>query len=163
MLVDRLAPQPALAAAYRRARPGSTSFDGLPGAVVLLAEVLSAGDASRLQRRLVQKDRSVTSVSAYLGTFGDPFDQRDPVLFTLEVHHPDNTKANEVLRAVDEEIDRVASDGLESGELARVQARLSAGFLREVDSVLERTLAFAIFEQQRGDAGLVNTLPGMIG
>jgi zinc protease len=78
------------------------------------------------------------------------------------VHHPDNTKADEVLRAVDEEIDRVASDGLEPGELARVQARLSAGVLREVDSVLERGLALAALEQQRGRAELVNELPVLL-
>jgi predicted Zn-dependent peptidase len=161
VLVDRLAPQPALAAGY----PTPDPIAELPAylATVLLAEVLSAGDASRLERRLVQQDRSVTSVATYLGTFGDPFDQRDPVLLTLEVHHPDGSKADDVLVAVDEEVERVASDGLEPGELARVQARLAAGVLREVDSVLERGLAFAALEQQRGRAELVNELPGMLG
>ena len=161
VLVDRLAPQPALAAGYPTPDPGRQLPEYL--AAIVLAEVLSAGDASRLEQRLVQQDRSVTSVSTYLGTFGDPFDQRDPVLMTLEVHHPDSTKADEVLGAVDEEIDRVASDGLEPGELARVQARLAAGVLREVDSVLERGLALAALEQQRGRAELVNELPGMLG
>jgi predicted Zn-dependent peptidase len=160
VLVDRLAPQPALAAGY----PTPDPVRELPKylATVVLAEVLSAGDASRLEQRLVQRDRAVTSVSTYLGTFGDPFDQRDPVLMTLEVHHPDGTSADQVLTAVDEEVDRLATDGLEPGELARVQARLSAGILREVDSVLERGLALAALEQQRGRAELVNELPGLL-
>ena len=67
-----------------------------------------------------------------------------------------------MLAAVDEEIARVATDGLEPGELARVQARLAAGVLREVDSVLERGLALASLEQQRDRAELVNELPGML-
>ena len=65
-------------------RPTSTAYL----AAVVLAEVLAEGDASRLQQRLVLRDRLATSVEAYLGTFGDPFEQRDPLLFTFEAHHP---------------------------------------------------------------------------
>ncbi len=157
---DPLAPTPALAVGYRVPDPLSDLTAYLP--VVALSEVLSNGDASRLQRRLVQRDRSVTSVSTYLGTFGDPFDQRDPLLFNLEVYHPAETRSADVLAAIDQELARVADGGLERGELARVQARLVATILREADGVLERTLAFAVFEQQRGRAELVNELPAHI-
>jgi predicted Zn-dependent peptidase len=157
---DPLAPTPALAVGYRVPDPLSDLAAYLP--VVALSEVLSNGDASRLQRRLVQRDRSVTSVSSYLGTFGDPFDQRDPLLFNLEVYHPAETRPADVLVAVDQELARVAEAGLAPGELARVQARLVATVLREADGVLERTLAFAVFEQQHGRAELVNELPAYI-
>ena len=50
---------------------------------MLLAEVLTDGDASRLNRRLVQRDDLVTDVAAYIGEFGDPFDERDPTAFTI--------------------------------------------------------------------------------
>ena len=83
---DPLAPQPALAAGYRVPDPVADFAAYLP--YVLLTEVLTSGDASRLEQRLVQRDRLVTSVESYLGTFGDPFDQRDPLLLTLEAYYP---------------------------------------------------------------------------
>ena len=75
-MVDQHAPMPAVAIGYRVPDP-----TGLPATflgMVLLAEVLSDGDASRLTRRLVLLDGLATDVSAYLGEFGDPFDERDP-------------------------------------------------------------------------------------
>jgi zinc protease len=158
--VDPLAPQPAFAVGYRVPDPVSDLAAYLP--FVLLTDVLSAGDASRLERRLVQQDRSVTSVSAYLGTFGDPFDQRDPLLLTLEIYHPAERNAEEILTAAEAEFERLATDGLEPGELDRVRARLAATLFREVDDVLGRTLALSVFELLHGDAGLVNELPARL-
>jgi zinc protease len=154
---DALAPQPAFAAGYRVPDPVADFAAFLP--YVLLTEVLTAGDASRLEQRLVQKDRLVTSVETYLGTFGDPFDQRDPLLFTLETYYPQAGATDDILTAVDEELDRLANDGPEAGELDRVRARLSARLFREVDDVLGRTLTMAVFELLHGDPALLNALP----
>jgi predicted Zn-dependent peptidase len=158
--VDPLAPQPAFAVGYRVPNPVQDLAGYLP--FVLLTEVLSAGDASRLERRLVQQDRSVTSISAYLGTFGDPFDQRDPLLLTLEAYHPAERSVEEIQSAAEDELARLARDGLEPGELDRVRARLAATLFREVDDVLGRTLALSVFELLHGDAGLVNELPARL-
>ena len=155
--IDPLAPQPAFAAGYRVPDPVSDFAAYLP--YVLLTEVLTAGDASRLEKRLVQDDRLVTSIESYLGTFGDPFDQRDPLLLTLETYHPPTTSADAVLAVVDEELDRLASDGPAEGELDRVRARLSARLFREVDDVLGRTLTLAVFELLHADPALLNALP----
>jgi zinc protease len=154
---DPLAPQPALAAGYRVPDPVADFAAYLP--YVLLTEVLTSGDASRLEQRLVQKDRLVTSIETYLGTFGDPFDQRDPLLLTLETYYPPSSSADDVLAVVDEELDRLASDGPDAGELDRVRARLSARLFREVDDVLGRTLTMAVFELLHGDPALLNALP----
>ena len=62
-------------------------FDAYLG-TVLLAELLSEGDASRLERRLVHGDRDAVAQSSYVGLFGDPFDVRDATLLTTQVHHP---------------------------------------------------------------------------
>ncbi|HMA46686.1 MAG TPA: pitrilysin family protein [Frankiaceae bacterium] len=160
-IVDRLAPEPALAVGYRVPDPLADLSSYLAYAV--LTEVLTAGDASRLERRLVQRDRTVTSVSLYLGSFGDPFDQRDPLLLTLEAYHPSASPAQGVLAAVDEELDRLATDGLEPGELERVQARLASGLMREADDALGRALTMAVFELQRGRPELINDLPPRFG
>ncbi|HEU5005418.1 MAG TPA: pitrilysin family protein [Jatrophihabitantaceae bacterium] len=157
---DAQAPMPAVAIGYRVGDP----VRGLSGhlAMLLLAEVLSDGDASRLQQRLVQRDHLVTDVSAYLGEFGDPFDERDPSAFTITAHYPDARSLDAILAAVDEELDRIATDGLEPGELDRVRTRLVSVLMRELDSVLNRTLEFAKFELIYGRADLVAELPGRL-
>jgi predicted Zn-dependent peptidase len=157
---DALAPQPALAVGWRVPDPVGRLEDYL--AYVVLAEVLTDGDASRLQRRLVLDDRLVTGVSGYLGAFGDPFDVRDPVLLTVEVHHPDSSAPARVLDVLQQEVDRLGRDGLAPRELARVQARLAAQLLRATDSLVGRTNHFAVVESQRQEAELVGRLPALL-
>jgi zinc protease len=158
--VDRLAPLPAVASAWRVPDPGTD----LPGylAYVVLAEVLTDGDASRLQERLVLKDRSVTSVGGYIGFMGEPFEVRDPTALLFQAHLPPGGSVDRVLATVDEELDRLAHDGLAAGELDRVKARIATHLLRDTDPVLGRALRMAVLEQQRGDAGLLNELPHLI-
>jgi zinc protease len=158
---DRLAPLPAVAAAWRVPDP----VHDLPGylANVVLAEVLTDGDASRLVERLVLKDRSVTSVGGYIGFMGEPFEVRDPTALLLQSHLPPGGKIDRVLATVDEELDRLANDGLVPGELERTQARMVAHLLRENDAALNRALRMAVLEEQRGDASILNDLPHMIG
>jgi zinc protease len=157
---DPHAPMPALAMAWRVPDPVKEFEAYLP--YVVLAEVLTDGDASRLVKRLLLDDAIATSVAGYLGLMGDPFDVRDPTAMLLQVHYPPEVTAEQVITAVDEELTRVAEGGLEPGELSRVQARLAAHLLREVDAVLGRTLTMAVLEQQRGRAELINELPALL-
>ncbi len=153
---DALAPAPAVALAWRVPDPADL-VTYLP--YVVLAEVLTDGDASRLQERMLLEDRSATSIGGYLGLLGDPLDARDPTPFLLEVHHPEETSVDTVLATVDEELARLAADGLPAAELDRTVARMTSRYLREVDSVLGRATTMAVFEQQRERAELVNELP----
>jgi zinc protease len=157
---DPHAPMPAVALGYRVPDPVGSLDEHL--ANVLLAEVLTDGDASRLQQRLVQRDQLVTDVAAYIGEFGDPFDERDPTAFTVTAHYADAASLDVILRAVDEELARISDDGLAPGELDRVRTRLVSMVLREMDAVLSRTLNFAKFELIYGRAELIAELPGRL-
>jgi hypothetical protein len=110
----------------------------------------------------VLRDRSVTSVGGYVGLLGDPLDARDPTPLLLEVHHPEETSLETVVSAVDEEIARLATDGL-----GRRRARPHAGahdrpLLPRDRPVLGRATTMSVFEQQRGRAELVNELPELL-
>jgi zinc protease len=153
---DRLATAPALALGWRVPDPVG-DFDTYLG-TVLLAEVLSEGDASRLERRLIHGDRTAIAQSSYVGMFGDPFDVRDATLLTTQVHHPAGVPAEKVTAAVHEEIDRIAQDGVDAEELRRVQARIEAQLLQQSDSILGRTLSFAAAELVHGRAELAGEL-----
>ena len=156
---DGLAPLPAFAAAWRVADPIDDFAAYLP--FVVLAEVLTDGDASRLVQRLVLTDRSATNVAGYVSIMGEPFDVRDPTAMILQAHLPP-AAVDPVLATVAEECDRLAQDGLAEGELARTVARMSTHLLRDADTALSRALHHAVLEQQRGDAGLAEALPGLL-
>jgi zinc protease len=158
---DAHAPIPAVAIGYRVPDPVRELPEHL--AQLLLAEVLSEGDASRLKVRLVQHDRLVTDVSAYLGEFGDPFDERDPTAFTITAHYPDAGSLERVLAAVDEEVDRIATAGLVTGELERIRTRLVSVLFRQLDAVISRTLQLGTLELIHGRAELVHELPELLG
>ena len=157
---DAHAPIPAVAIGYRVSDPVGRLDDLL--ASLLLAELLSDGDASRLQRRLVQRDGLVTDVSAYIGEFGDPFDERDPTVFTISAHYAHAGALDAILRAVDEEIARIVENGLEPGELDRVRTRLVSVLFKGMDAVISRALDFAKFELIFGRAELVEELPARL-
>ena len=156
---DALAPSPALAMAWRTPDPAKLT-NYLP--YVVLAEVLTDGDSSRLQERLVLQDRIVTFLQGYVGVMGDPIDARDPTPFFLVVHYPAEVTADTIIGAIDEEIERLASDGITEEEVQRTVARMVSRYLREVDPVLGRATHASVFEQQRGRAELLNELPGLL-
>ena len=155
---DAMAPSPAVTMAWRTPDPADLA-GYLP--YVVLAEVLTDGDSSRLQNRMLLEDRSVTHVQGYLGIMGDPLDARDPTPMQIVVHHPAETTADTVLRTVDEELSRLAQDGLDQAELSRTVARMTSRYLREVEPALGRALQLSVFEQQRGRAELVSELPAL--
>ncbi len=159
--VDPLAPLPAVASAWRVPDPVADFTGYLP--YVVLAEVLTDGDASRLVERLVQRDRSVTSIGGYLGFMGEEYAVRDPTALLLQAHLPPDGDVDKVLRSVDEELERLVTGGLEPGELARTQARMATHLLGSTDPVLGRALPMAVLEQQRGTPELLNDLPRLVG
>ncbi|MFF5293848.1 M16 family metallopeptidase [Paractinoplanes globisporus] len=158
---DRLAPLPGVASAWRVPDPIAAFDDYLP--YVVLAEVLTDGEASRLVERLVQRDRSVTSIGGYIGFMGDEFQVRNPTALLLQAHMPPGGDAEKVLRTVDEELERLVHDGLAPGELERTQARIATHLLRDTDAVLGRALPMAVLELQRGRPELLNELPKLVG
>ncbi len=159
--VDPLAPLPGLASAWRVPDPIADFAGYLP--YVVLAEVLTDGDASRLVQRLVQRDRTATSVGGYIGFLGEPFEVRDPTALLLQANLPPGGDPDKVLDTVTEECDKIGMDGLEPGELARTVARMATHLLRESDAVLNRALRMAVLEQQRGTPELMNELPSLLG
>ncbi len=156
---DKLAPAPAVALAWRTPDP-----EDLVGYLpfVVLAEVLTDGDSSRLQERLLLRDRIATSIGGYLGIMGDPLDARDPTPFLIEVHHAPDVSADTVIAGVDEEIERLVTGGVTDAEVQRTVSRMVARYLREIDPVLGRATHAAVYEQQRGRAELLNELPSLL-
>ncbi|MGH3765158.1 MAG: M16 family metallopeptidase [Pseudonocardiaceae bacterium] len=157
---DQLAPLPALAVGYRMPDPAAGFDDYL--AFEVLSAVLTDGDSSRLEQRLVHTDALVTEISAGCGLFGAPLDARDPDTFTISAVHPASVDVDAVLAATDEEIARLAADGPDPEELARVTARWAATVFQEHDRLVSRTMAIGAYELLHGRAELISELPAMV-
>ncbi|MGH3907788.1 MAG: M16 family metallopeptidase, partial [Pseudonocardiaceae bacterium] len=159
-LPDPLAPLPAVAIGYRLPDPVGDLEAYLAHEV--LAAVLSDGDSSRLEQRLVHTDELVTDIGAGCGLVGAPLDARDPDTFTVTAIHPSTVDVQRVLAATDEEIARLARQGPKPDELARITARWAASLFREHDRLTSRSLALGAFELLHGRAELVADLPAMV-
>ncbi len=138
--MDPHAPLPALAIGYRLPDPVTDLDDYLN--FVVLSSVLTDGDSSRLQQRMVHQDALVTDVGTSCGLFGSPLDARGPDTFTVTAIHPGEIGADRVLGMLDEELDQLAGKGPDADELARVTARWTAALHRDHDRIVSRTLAF---------------------
>ncbi len=159
-LVDPLAATPALAVGWRVPDPVGAFEDYL--AYVVLSELMSDSDASRLEQRLIHKDHLAIHQSMYLGLFGDPFDARDATELIFQAHHGGHVSTEQILAAVDDELQAVADGAVDDADLARVRARMAAQLLRQADPVVGRTQSFAAAELIHGGAEFAIDLPARL-
>jgi zinc protease len=157
---DPHAPLPALAIGYRLPDPAAGFSEYLSYEV--LSALLADGDSARLQQRLVHTEALAAEVNAYCGVFGSPLDARDPDTFTITAVHPRHVEADRVLAAADEEIARLAKDGPDPDELARIKARWAASLFREHDRLVSRAMAMGAFELLYGRPELITEMPAMV-
>ncbi|CAM4001771.1 pitrilysin family protein [Kibdelosporangium persicum] len=156
---DAHAPLPALAVGYRMPDPINELDAYL--AHLVLASVLTEGDGSRLQQRMVHKEAMVTDINAGAGLFG-PFEARDPDTFSVTAMYSPEVTVDRVLGALDEELELLASTPPSEQELAKVTARWVSSLHKEHDRLVSRTLALGSFQLLYGDPGLVYQLPDRI-
>lgn len=142
-------------------RRASVQFDAEPRVVVgyplpaypnpdqmtsyAVAHLLGGGSTSRLYKALVEKKKVATSVDVGQDYPGE----RYPMLFIIaaESRHPHTT--SDILKVVDQELERLQKSPVESWELEKVRAAVEVGILAtlQTNSGMASTLAYnqAIF------------------
>lgn len=159
-LPDPRVPAPAFASGWRVPDP-IRDLDGyLP--FVVLAGVLGLGRSARLPERLVRQDASVLDIACSVGLAGDPFCLRDPSGLTISAVLAPGQDIDKVMAVTEEELDRVATEGLSPGELAAVQRMLCTLLLRAWDPVAGRARQLTVFALQRDDISLIVRLPELL-
>ncbi|MBO3735483.1 M16 family metallopeptidase [Glycomyces niveus] len=157
---DERATLPAAAIAWRVPDPVTELDEFLP--YVVLGELLTDGDASRLVERLIHTDRTATAVAAHTTFMAEPFASRGPTVMLVQAFLPPGTVVDTVLGTVQEELARIA-EGVDEAELDRVKARVAAQLLRGDDSVMGRSRRFATAEIFHGDAAMSTRFPALLG
>ena len=100
---DALATRPALAFSYH-APPRDTPEYYAMG---VLDEILVQGKDSRLYQALVQKNGFTGNVNGAINELGNMFDIKGPVLFTVSLFHDKDKSADQIMKVVDEEIEKL--------------------------------------------------------
>jgi zinc protease len=158
---DPLAPMPAFAAAWRVPDPVGDLRGYL--AHFLLCLILSDGPRSRLPDRLVRRERLVTGLSCGLGLTGEVFGVRAPTCLVLTATQvPDTGGVDAALRAIDEEMCRLAENGPSATELAAMKATARTRLVRAEDGPAERARRLAVFGLHHGNAGLSDEVTGLV-
>jgi zinc protease len=154
---DALAQVPAIAAAWKM--PDRGSKDQAPMAV--LGDVLAGGSASRFYLGLVKGRELALNVESLYG-LTSPWEYDGPTLFTVFALYKPTTDADAVLRAMDEEIAKVASEGVSAEELARVKTGMLASWYDGLEAFISRADTLAKLQLLWGDAEVVNKIPAWI-
>ncbi|GAC1351143.1 MAG: pitrilysin family protein [Polyangiales bacterium] len=120
-------------------------------ALQIAATVLSDGESSRLERKLVKELAIAQMVSA------DTDDHRGPDTFTIAARLAKRGTVEDVEKRLWAEIDALAAKGPSKEELQKARAKIEHGFLFGLESNLSRALTLAKFEGERGDARLLDS------
>ena len=155
---DPLATRPALAFSYHMPPRGTPEYY----AMGVLDEILVQGKDSRLYQALVQKNGLTGSVSGAINELGNMFDIKGPVLFTVSLFHDKDKSADQILKVVDEEIEKLRAAPVDKETLARAVVKTRSDLYDNIDSLFgfgraDLLASFALFDD---DPGKINGLEG---
>ncbi len=141
VVVRRKAQTPLLQYAYK----APAASDPRGPAVSLLLSILVEGDASRLHRLLVEKEKIAIEVN---GAWHEGF---DPALFWLYLTLPEGSDPSDVQAVLDAELTRVAEQGITDGELQRAKNLTTAAFWKQLSTIDGKAHLLGEYEVFHGD------------
>jgi zinc protease len=126
-------------------------------ALGMLDSVLTEGESSRMQLDLVKGKQTVFQFQAGLGWPSQSFnDFKDPGEYAAFVLYKPDYKPEQIVDEIQQEIDRVAQDGVGALELDRVKAILRYGKITSVQSALGRARLLGQYELLDGKPEMVD-------
>ncbi len=122
----------------RHFAPGDHEMD-------LAAQILAGGKASRLYRRLVYDMQIAQSVAASQQS------QLLDSIFEISASPMPGHTMDEILKVVDEELDKMRTTPVEARELARAQSQIEFDTFRNLESLLARAERLQMYNYNAGD------------
>jgi zinc protease len=113
-------------------------------ALSLLVDVLFGGRASRLHQTLVRTLEIASDVRASVGPF------RDPGLFEIFASAREGHRAEELLSAIDLELERVMSEPVTQEEIERARARTELGLVASLETAEGKASTLGFYETVLG-------------
>lgn len=119
-------------------------------ALQVLNLILTEGKTSRLYQRLVEREQSVTFVSADYG------ESKDPTLFHIRAEARGQHTAEQVESTIYDEMRKVVGDGVRQHELDRAKHQVQAHFVLSRERALDQAMLLGQTESLNGP-GYVDT------
>ena len=124
--------------------PSVAQFDPDDATLDLAASVLSTGEGSRLQKRLVHELQIAQSVSA-----GQSSMERAGK-FEISIIGQPEVKLGQLLKVVDEELKKLVDGGVQPAELDRARAQIESASANALDSLNEKASRLSSYEAALG-------------
>jgi len=109
-------------------------------ALQVLAVILAEGKASRLYQRMVEREQTVTFVSAEYG------ESKDPTLFHIRAEARGDFSINEVEASIHNELANVSRNGVSAHELNRAKHQIEAHFILSRERTLDQAILLGQIE-----------------
>ena len=139
--IERPAQTPLLYVAYK----SPPANDPHSAAINLLQSILVEGNASRLNRLLVEEKQLAIEVD---GHYMEGF---DPGLTWLTLTLPEGANVAEVEKTLDAALDDVVAKGVTDAELARAKNQFAATFWKQLATINGKAMLLGQFEVYEGD------------
>ena len=121
---------------------------------IILVNILSAGESSRLYRRLVDQDRLAIDASAFQNPSGF-----DPGLLKIAVTVAPDKALEAAEKATLEELAKVGDSGVTEAELRKAKNAAQAGYWRQLETINAKAASLGSYQMMRGDYRTLFTSP----
>ncbi len=113
-------------------------------ALQVLNLILTEGKTSRLYQRLVEREQSVTFVTAEYA------ESKDPTLFHIRAEARGEHTAEEIEATIYEELDRIVAEGATKQELDRAKHQVQAHFILSRERAVDQAMLLGQIETLYG-------------
>jgi len=127
---DERVTRPALAIAYHAPEPESDGYY----AMAIINQILAAGKDSWLYEDIVRKRGLTGGIEGTLNRNGSMFDLKGPVLYTIDLYHDPDKSSDDIVKAIDESIDRLRMEPVDASTLERARVKMRAAFYDDLES-----------------------------
>lgn len=153
---DSLASNPGFAVAYHMPERNSPEYY----AMGLIDQILLQGDDSMLRQSLVQKHGMTSSVEGGINLLGNMFNYNGPMLWMTYLFHDQSTEPDSILTAIRAEIEKLATEPVNSETLQRARVKFRSAFYDQVNQFYgfgraDLLASFALFDN---DPSRINTI-----
>lgn len=138
---------PAVIEAYHMPAQGTKDYYALS----MLTTLLSGGESSRLNKRLVDKEKIALAVQSI------PLDLEDPSLFLLFGIANFGKSPKDIEASIQEEIEKVKTGTITDNELIKIRNQEETSFIGKNSSVQGKAIELANYHVFFGDANLINS------
>jgi zinc protease len=158
---DKLARTPAVAFGYHLPPRMSRDFFAL----ALLDPLLVGDESARLYQVLIKDQQIASAVSGGFNYgLGNDFDYNGPMLYTFRVDYRPTLKGADVMKAVDDVIGAIQTQGITEDQLKQAKVNFRSGFFETIEGggtpLFGRSDLLAAFALYDDDPNRINTILG---